>query len=533
MVKRFMLAMLVVAAVSVEVSQSHAYAVATPTSLADRAANADLICKATVIADVIVTDLQLPAQAGVEVHETTLRIISIFKGPAKAKVIRFRHYAALTKPSQSISEGYTPANVTMLKGQSYLVLAKRVKGTLYRSDSKDEYIAPAGAMLTANREALLGTTIGEVVLNELKYRIVGKNPVDATDAIEMLNTISGGAGSASHDIPRAAAIDALRPTVLSPNQDLAMRAIAAIANDNPYFSDQAAPYWLAGIGKGRIEGVRALMLRPHADADAAKLELRTVLDGPASGTVRSSALLALARSNVLSADQLATWSRDSDAQLRRAAVLASVELRDRAIIKRAITDATPDVRRAAALAIGFSQDPALLSSLDTLLKDPSVQVRAGAALSLLSFDPATARAVMMANLGSDYKPLFVNLLAQQDPKPYVAQLAEVIEKHLTPPGWWGGATPAGVSWSILFAYVCKQSAADVTAGKFDSSLAALERMPWFSSSEPRNLYAFYVVRGLPKRAAQFRTTMTKDTAMNMKYFFDMADKSPETYVPTP
>ena len=68
------------------------------------------------------------------------------------------------------------------------------------------------------------------------------------------------------------------------------------------------------------------------------------------------------------------------------------------------------------------------------------------------------------------------------------------------------------------------------AGKLDRWLDALERMQWFSSSEPRALYALYLSRGLVARAQQFRDATRKSLPYNIDYYFDMADRDPEKYV---
>jgi len=105
----------------------------------------------------------------------------------------------------------------------------------------------------------------------------------------------------------------------------------------------------------------------------------------------------------------------------------------------------------------------------------------------------------------------------------------VIEKQQQPSQWWGGAIPAGDSWHILFEYVKARPAAEL--GSLTSSLDALEHMKWFSSSQPRDLYALYLRRGLTARARRFREAMRKAAPFDMERDFDMADKSPQAYVP--
>jgi hypothetical protein len=198
------------------------------------------------------------------------------------------------------------------------------------------------------------------------------------------------------------------------------------------------------------------------------------------------------------------WFRDPSIAVRRAAVLVSADLPDHEPITIASTDSSPDIRCAAALAVGFAQDPHLLPLLNNLLRDPTDNVRAAAALSLRSFPLGQSAPVMKANLTSEFRQVFVNALAQGDPQPYLAALAEIIEAQGQAPNSGGGLLPAGQSWRILFDFVKSRPAAELTAGKLDRSLDTLERMHWLSSGEPTELYALYLSRGLVSRAKQFR-----------------------------
>jgi len=54
-------------------------------------------------------------------------------------------------------------------------------------------------------------------------------------------------------------------------------------------------------------------------------------------------------------------------------------------------------------------------------------------------------------------------------------------------------------------------------------------MKWYSSSEPRDLYALYLQRGLTDRAKAFRDHCRSTFTYDIDYFFKMAEKSPATY----
>ncbi len=82
----------------------------------------------------------------------------------------------------------------------------------------------------------------------------------------------------------------------------------------------------------------------------------------------------------------------------------------------------------------------------------------------------------------------------------------------------------------MFDYLKKQPVADLVAGKHDASLASLEKMKWFGSSEPTSLYALYVRAGMTARAKQFREFMKTAVSYAIDQYFDMADKNPTNYL---
>lgn len=514
------------AAVVFAATRASGYAVGPAVPLEELAKKADLVCKATVVADRPATDAWFEAHLGFEVRETELRVVSIVKGAPGTKVVRFRHYAPA--PAGAVGP-YAPQSYRFTAGRSYLVFASKVGG-LYRQLSKQHTMkGDQGALLAADDKPHRGATITEVAWAELRGLLASTTADDAVYAIGQLDEMSGSRMIGLKDFERRAALDAIRPLVLARAAPVATAAIAVFGGDSPYYDDRLASFWLAGVGKGSIPGLSPLKPSAAPVAGVAAKELLAVADGPASPDLRALAIRALGRA--APAGKPAAWGRDPDVSVRRAAVLVSAELADRKLIASGATDGAPEVRQAAALAIGFTQDPALLPALDALLKDAAPKVRTAAALSLLSFAIDQAAPVMKSHLGSDFRPLFVNALARKDPQPYLPQLAEVIEKQLRPSDWWGGSVPAGDSWKILFGYIKTRPAAELTAGKLDRSLDALERMSWFSSSEPRDLYALYLRRGLPARARRFRDAVRKASSFDMDYYFDMADKNPSTYVP--
>jgi hypothetical protein len=190
------------------------------------------------------------------------------------------------------------------------------------------------------------------------------------------------------------------------------------------------------------------------------------------------------------------------------------------------------VRACVARAIGFSQRNELADLLGRLLADKDAEVRRVASLSLLSFSPsnkAVAR-VMRANLeNAEFQPLFLNALARENAEPYLADLAKVVEQKTHPVNWMGGQIPALTAWEILFKHLQTQPSKTLRSGKLDRYLDALEQVGDYSSSEPRDIYAFYILSGMTDRAKNFRERATRAASYDLDYYFKQVDQNPALY----
>ena len=348
------------------------------------------------------------------------------------------------------------ASVTFAPGRTYLVFATQVAGDTYRELPRS-VTWDHGVLLAADAAPHRGTTINEAVWAELLSLLKSPEDTDVIEAIYQLDRMSGGSQNrigGTRNFDRSQALAAIQPLIRARSVKVATDAITVFGGDSPYFSDQDAPFWFAGIGKGNLTtfGPRKRLASPLAEVGTNEL-LQVATDGM-TPELRALAIRAHGRSREAPAAMVAKWSRDPSLAVRRAAVLASADLPDRQPITTAATDASPDLRYTTALAIGFTQDPHLLPLLDKLLHDPAAEVRSAAALSLFSFSIDQAAPVMKANLASEFRPLYVNALARGDPQPYLEMLAENIEQQTEKPSasefpsnWnWGGLIPAGDSW---------------------------------------------------------------------------------------
>ena len=501
----------------------HAYPVGPAIPLEELATKVDLIVKGTVLSVKPVTDPSFVAVTAYPVYEAELAVISTFKGKAATK-IRFRHYTY--KPG-NVGIGYSPLAYDFVPGRTYVVFAIPGSNGSYRQFQKDHtQKASQGVIPAGDPKPHRGATITEVAWEEL--RTLAKDPVAelAVEGIDELDQLSGGRLTKLADFDRGVTLGELRPLLLAKDDEIARATITVFGTDGPYFVDRDAPYWLAGIGKGTISG---LSPRKPTGVPGAVIATKELLDvANTRPALRAIAIRALGRTKAVPLTSLIAWSKDPNVEVRRAAVLVSAESADRTLIKKAVVDPLPELRATAALAIGFTQDPRLLSVLAPLHRDREDSVRAAAAMSLLSFEITDAAPSLVANLGTDFGPLFVNALAKRDPKPYLARLADVIVRNQRPAHWWGGGIPAGVSWKLLFGYLKAQPVAELT--RQAALLDALEQLKWFGSGEPTALYALYVHAGMTTRAKAFRDAIKKSVTWNNDLYFDMADKNPTSYL---
>ena len=196
-------------------------------------------------------------------------------------------------------------------------------------------------------------------------------------------------------------------------------------------------------------------------------------------------------------------------------------------------DNEPVVRACVALAICYSQRNELAGLLGRLLADKGAEVRRVATMSLLSFSPRNeaVERVLRANLGNvEFQPLFLNALARENAEPYLADLAKVVEQKTNPLISVSGQIPALMAWEILFKYLQAQPAITLRSGKLDRYLDALEQVGDYSSSQPRDVYAFYILSDMTDRAKKFRERATKASPHDLDYFFKLVDQNPTHYL---
>jgi len=302
---------------------------------------------------------------------------------------------------------------------------------------------------------------------------------------------------------------------------------------------------LASVGKGQLLK-RGMGTYPADYFNSSGYECRAQLLAVANSVrarahfsnaeTRSQAIRALGRSRKDEADTellepLRVWTGDDEPVVRAAAAMLWCDFPSREATVRIHVlagDKSPIVRAAAAYAIGSLQLTDFLPQLDQLLDDEDAAVGRAAAVSLISFDPKRAAAVLRGRLSDDrfFVP-FANALADGDPAAYRDELVRIISSPPNPAENLTSQMPEYTAWEILMGYISGSSIADIRGGKLDKYLDALESPPNIGSGPYQTLYRFYHEHQLVDRMASFREKAKKQVqGYDIDMFFKQIDGRP-------
>ena len=517
-----------------------AYLVGAPVTLEKLEEQSDVVFKATAIATVPSDDASFRALDGFVARETEFRVVSVLKGHDLGEKVRFRHYDENPDPKQG-GRMYMPQYYHFEAGQTYLVFAKRTEaaGILRQAWDSHRGKVDQGAMRCADAKPVVPGTLKEVVWAELQALLASHTAKDVIYGMGQLNDMSdpNGSFSSTKDFPRADAMKLIGALMKSADAEMANTAIRVISSQNPYMAEDQPEYWLATMASAEVPGIgkrdRAMK---NVGGEMYWSDLVEIADAPRPAATRALAIraLGLVRKPEL-AKPLGRWLTDAEPQVRAAAafLLADFPAEDAAHRLEVLTaDPVPEVRRSGAFAIGFLQLASLAERLGQLLKDPDATVRYAASQSLLTFSLQSegVEKIFVANLeNEEFNPLFLLALAKAKPGPYADQLARVVAEKTEPKNWHGGQVPAYTAFNILFKYLQAQSVEDVRSGKLDRYFDAMEIGYNTGSSEPRDLYAFYLQRSLYDRARAYRAWAKKHLQFDMETFFKQVDTNPWAY----
>jgi HEAT repeat protein len=520
-----------------------AYPVANAISLDELAKQSDVVIKGVVESSGPVEDKSFDKVQGFRPYATKLKVVAVLQGKLTEKTIEFRHYGPA---DEGVGLFFMPQWYKFEPGRAYLVFAKKTdKESVFRQLWQNHRSqADQGQLLCADDEVRKGPSLKDLVWQELAALVKSDRAADVTYGLQHLDAMSGGSYDELREFERKDALKLAAPLLKNKDETIVRSAIRLLASNNPYMSDDYAAGWLATVGQGDIPGYGEWKRNTNLGGQLYADDLAGVVGSQAPAALRAMAVRALGRAEKPELlKQLTKWSSDPEPLVRQAALVVMADYPAKAdlkLLQQSLDDPEPLVRTGAAQAAGFGQFKELIPQLGKLLNDKEPRVHKAAAMSLLSFSLDHSREALEANVKHpQYRALFVNALAKPDPEPYLTDLAEIVRKKLEPEDWWGGRIPWGVSWELLMKHARKVTRDDPNAANLTLVLDALEypasgdaKGPQFySSSEPRDLYALYVQRGMKPRAEKFRAVCKKAITYDIDYYFKMVDENPSQYVP--
>lgn len=519
-------------------SIARGYAVGRPVELEKLTLDSDIVFKGTVVSSGPVQDESFKSYPAFSVFETQFEVISVLKGDKPGSALRFHHY---DESPTKWGANFQPQYYHFQSNKTYIVFGKTTEQVgvyrqiwTYHTGKEDQ-----GVVLCADDRLLFAPTVKETIWDELVVMLKSHSVSNVIYAIRQLDQMSGGENeySGTKDFNRKDVAAAVHGFMVDGDSGIACTAIPVVGSHNPYLSEESAPFWLATVGSAGLRGFGKMDPKmQNAGGELYWRDLVVIADSKTPAYTRALAIraLGLVREPSLHG-AIDRWLIDKEPTVRASAILLLADSLDTNSIQEFVdlsSDTAPKVRACVAYAIGFAQQAEAIGVLEKLLADKDTTVRKAAAMSLLSFSPkqeAVAQAFRQNLDDVEFKPLFLNALAQENPELYLEGLANAVEEKIEPQNWWGGQIPAFAAWEILFKYLQAQPVDVVRSGKVDRYLDAMEKVGNYSSSEPCDIYAFYLQRGMKDRAKQYREMAKKAVHYDLDYYFKQVDRNPSAY----
>ena len=383
---------------------------------------------------------------------------------------------------------------------------------------------------------------------ELNRLLDDTNPTNVLYAIERLDSMSKACGPHDHwprsdDFNRADVLNLLKLLLTNINDSVAIAAINCFRAISPC-STQLVPH------------VEALIENTH---------------GGRSIPRRLAAIAALSDSKLEAVHEaLRLWLVDPAEEVRAQAVLLCPDFPGddcEQALSEAAGDPSPKVRAAVADAIGNGTIKSLVPVLTKLFSEPvgvtnpvppltleNLQsggrlmnlnvgdVHTSAGYSLLKFDVELTGDILKAHLDDvGFRANFLCKLSEKDAGPWLNDLTEVLRTRRTrvkekveasgvkPQAHYYQAlmTLSGTyyrCWNTLYAHLKGLPFAAFANGRLDDCLSELEHAGATGSREPLMLYELYRMKGLNRRAAEYRKTHEPRLAIyGINQHFDKID----------
>jgi hypothetical protein len=519
-------------------SVAFSYIVGPAKSLEKLTQESDLIFKGKVIGSDLVQLNSFKDFPNYSEKETKFQNISILKGHSPGDEIIFQHY---TEKEITGMSWYSPQFYNFSLDQTYIVFAKKTeRGKKFQQLQKSHTSKiDQGVFLCDNDTRRPKISVKEAVWQEMMALLQSSSPKNIIYSIQQLDDMSAGKaqGTRLQDYDRELVLKNVAPLIQSDDEAVVNNAVSFLGSHNPYLKEERTLFWLTTVGSAKFPGIGEMdQQMKNLGGERFHKELIALASHGSSEETRSKAILALGligKPYVYKA--LKVWLRDPSPLIRASATLLLADFSHLAsadLLRGMASDESPNVRGNAAKAIGFGQNVAMTGVLENLLWDGEAKVRKNAAMSLLSFslnEIGLEDIFKRSKEVQEFKPLFLNALARSDASTYLNELAYSIENNITPKNFWGGRTPSFSSWEIMFSFLQGKTHREIRSGKYNPYLDTLEKVGNYSSSEPRDIYAFYLQRNMGKRAKAFRAKAKKNLSYDIDYYFNQVDENPERY----
>ncbi|MFC1600925.1 HEAT repeat domain-containing protein, partial [Candidatus Sumerlaeota bacterium] len=524
---------------------ANAYQVGQTLSLDELSAEADIIFKGTAVTTKALKDESVKEVQGFIYSQTEFKVVSVLNSNSRimaekintrtppVKTFQFRHYDL--PPDHGYS--FQPQHYHFQPKRSYIVFAKKTdKPDVYKQLWFSHKIKEdQGVLLCADDKRPKAMGITEAFWTELTAMLTSSDTKDVIYAIRQLDWMGIKPKNflSSRDCESTRIQAAIHKLIASENPDIAQAAMPVIGSHNPYMTDYGTSRWLVTVAAADIP-YRSRIKPAKINNIGGKLywrQLAGVANSKAPAKTRALAIRALGFVGEKSLRPMMNrWLSDKEPDVRASATLLLADFPGKDTLMQLpilVKDPTPQVRGRAATTIGILQQKKLLGTLATMLNDKDKNVRRTAAMSLQSFspkDPAVAK-VFRDNLkNKQYHTLILNALAQNNPKPYIDELALVINKT-SPERWKLGQVSELNSWKILFKYINTIPTETLKSGTYDRHLDAMESIDINSRTHACSIYEFYLNRDMSKRAAAYRKTASQAATFDLDKHFKQIDKS--------
>lgn len=524
-----------------------------------------------------------------QVYRAKLKLISTLKGKAPAETIYFYYRADLPpagKPTMWLDAG--PENHAHFKlepGHSYILFAQQTNGKepLIQVSSNYTLRSWEGFFRAADDTPIApGIAPVKAVWNELTKQIVSKQAeVSRYAALTLLDlSCENNSSSGTGDYPRSQVLSSLfdskhEPPLALSADDFLKTFIASLGTMSPYSREDYQMRYLWTVADKPMCSWTPWNIKDNVTAKPAVPFLIKIADGKHKPDICAAAILALGHAQgttqntapntelrttpsasqqnpktaeVISA-KLPAWLASPQPEIRAAAIILSADYPTSnyptiVSAKKRIelmTDASEQVRKAAALSAGLSQSAETIPQLDKMLNDKSASVRAAAALSLISFPLDKVKTILLSHLNNhDFGVGFLCRVAMIDPASVKNELLAECQKPRTSMSGVpttdaqmafqnGLATdPHALAVRAMLKYLDDTAGSQLSKTEFSKFLDCLEQNSVADSSLTGATYEMLITHSLKQRAASFKKRAIAAQPTLPTIAFDQPDRLLET-----